>query len=48
MRRRCCLLVVTFVALAGLAPPATATAGDAPTVQVRSSSYGRILVDGRG
>jgi predicted lipoprotein with Yx(FWY)xxD motif len=48
MRRRCCLLVATLATLAGLAPAAPAAAGGAPTVEVRSSSYGRIVVDGKG
>ncbi|CAA9531245.1 MAG: hypothetical protein AVDCRST_MAG79-941 [uncultured Thermoleophilia bacterium] len=48
MRRRCCLLVAALATFAGLVPPAPAAAAAEPTVQARSSSYGRIVVDRKG
>jgi predicted lipoprotein with Yx(FWY)xxD motif len=48
MRRHRRLLVAALAALGALAPAAPAAAGDAPTVKVTSSSYGRIVVDGKG
>jgi predicted lipoprotein with Yx(FWY)xxD motif len=48
MRKVLFAVAVAAVALLGFVPAATTSASPAPTLVVKSSSYGRILFDSRG
>jgi predicted lipoprotein with Yx(FWY)xxD motif len=48
MRRTLLGTAVVALALLGLAPAATSGESVAPTLTVKSSSFGRVLFDGRG
>jgi len=48
MKRRSIQVLLAAVLAVGVLAPAAATATPSPTVKVKSTSYGRVLVDSRG